>query len=297
MLSIEKQLQDGKLVCPISRQPLALEGSELRTADGKYHYPLVNGVPVLLPEEQQQAYLTQEKGSMEKEYVGAGKESRIRAWFNGFVNRDYRSEPSRAAFAQAINAQPDDALCVAVGGGPHHVHPKLINLNIGLFPNVHVVGDAYQLPYADNSVDAIHCEAVLEHLEFPNEAVREMYRVLRVGGQVFAATPFMQHFHAYPNHFQNFTLIGHRRLFERAGFAIESAGVCVGPTYAAWGLVFRYVYTYLTVPGLRQLFAGLAAVWALLLRPLDKILNRSPNAHLLASTTYVHAVKRDGETV
>ena len=74
-----------------------------------------------------------------------------------------------------------------------------------------------------------------------DEAVREMFRVLRVGGQVFAATPFMQHFHAYPNHFQNFTLIGHRRLFERAGFTIESAGVCVGPTYAAWGLVFRYV--------------------------------------------------------
>jgi ubiquinone/menaquinone biosynthesis C-methylase UbiE len=140
-------------------------------------------------------------------------------------------------------------------------------------------------------VDAIHCEAVLEHLEFPNEAVAEMFRVLRPGGQLFAATPFMQHFHAYPNHFQNFTVIGHKRLFERAGFEVVSAGVCVGPTYAVFGLLFRYLYTYLSIPVIRQLVAGSAAVIALLLRPLDKRLNQSAQAHLLASTTYAHLVK------
>lgn len=291
MLSLEEQVLSGRLVCPISRQSLIFKGGKLQTGDGRYQYPLVNGVPVLLPPAKQAAYLEQGRGQMAEEYAAVKKPSPIKQRFNRWLNRDYRSQPAQAAFERCIGAQPDDALCVAVGGGPHHVHPKLVNLNIGLFPNVHVVSDAYALPYADDSVDAIHCEAVLEHLEFPNEAAAEMFRVLRPGGQAFAATPFMQHFHAYPNHFQNFTLIGHRRLFERAGFDVVSAGVCVGPTYAVGGLLFRYLYTYVSVPGLRHILAGVAALGALLLRPLDKKLNKLPQAHLLASTTYAHLSK------
>jgi hypothetical protein len=51
------------------------------------------------------------------------------------------------------------------------------------------------------------------------------------------------------------------------------------------------LYEYLSVPGVRHLLAGAAALWALLLRPLDKRLNHSPKAHLLSSTNYVHVVK------
>lgn len=291
MLSVKAQLAAGKLVCPVSRQPLVEENGRLRTLDGQYSYPHVNGVPILLPRERQEAYLAQAEGSMAQEYARSPKPSWLRQWIQRQIGQDYRSQPSMDAFETAVGQQPDDALCVAVGGGPIHVHPKLVNLNIGLFPNVHVVGDAYELPYADNSVDAIHCEAVLEHLEFPNDAVAEMYRVLRPGGQLFAATPFMQHFHAYPNHFQNFTLIGHKRLFERTGFEVISAGVCVGPTFAVSGLVYRYLHTYLSIPLLGHLMTASAAVMALLLRPLDKRLNQSAQAHLLASTTYAHLRK------
>ena len=61
-------------------------------------------------------------------------------------------------------------------------HPSLVNVNIGPFPNVDVVADAHHLPYADASVDAIFCEAVLEHLAQPHEAVKEMFRVLPARG-------------------------------------------------------------------------------------------------------------------
>jgi SAM-dependent methyltransferase len=291
MLSVEAQIEAGKLVCPISRQVLLGQNGRLHTPDGQYSYPFIKGVPILLPEEKQAAYLEQAQGSMAKEYARPPRSSRLKQRIIQRISKDYRSGPSMRAFHEVVGSQPDDALCVAVGGGPIHVHPKLVNLNIGLFPNVHVVGDAYELPYADNSVDAVHCEAVLEHLEFPNEAVAEMFRVLRPGGQLFAATPFMQHFHAYPNHFQNFTLIGHTRLFERAGFGVVSSGVCVGPTYAISGLVYRYIDTYLSIPIIKQLVAGSAALLALLLRPLDKRLNQSSQAHLLASTTYAHLIK------
>jgi len=53
-----------------------------------------------------------------------------------------------------------------------------------------IVGDIHQLPLVDASVDAIICIAVLEHVENPLQAVREMYRVLKPGGYCFIYVPF-----------------------------------------------------------------------------------------------------------
>ncbi|MFY9820434.1 MAG: class I SAM-dependent methyltransferase [Thermoanaerobaculia bacterium] len=167
------------------------------------------------------------------------------------------------------------------------VHPALVNLNIGAFPNVDVVADAYSLPYADGAVDAFHCEAVLEHLEFPEAAVAEMYRALRPGRLAFIATPFLQVFHGYPSHFQNFTLIGHRRLFERAGFSVLSAGTCVGPTYALRDLTINYLATVLPAGRLGKLLSRLTSLVTLPLLWIDRLANRRPLSHHLASTTFL----------
>jgi len=198
---------------------------------------------------------------------------------------DMRSPASDAAFQRIFADLPPDALCLSIGGGPMRAHPALVNLNIGLFPNVDVVSDAYELPYADACADAIHCEAVLEHLEFPAKAVDEMHRVLKPGALAFFATPFLQSFHGYPDHYQNFTLTGHTRLFERAGFVIVSAGTCVGPTFAMRDLAVNYARQ--VIPG----FAGkiMSRALALLLLPflyIDRWANVRDGSSNLASTTF-----------
>jgi SAM-dependent methyltransferase len=203
---------------------------------------------------------------------------------------DMRSLASEEAFQSLFSGLTDESLCISVGGGPVRVHPALVNLNIGLFPNVDAVADAYELPYAAGAVDAVHCEAVLEHLEFPEVAVKEMYRVLRPGGRLFAATPFLQAFHGYPDHYQNFTLTGHVRLFERAGFSVLTAGTCVGPNFALRDLATNYLGK--AIPGA----AGKAAksLYSLCTIPflyLDRIANHRPPSADLASSTYVSAVK------
>jgi hypothetical protein len=151
---------------------------------------------------------------------------------------DLRSAAAHAAFETLIT-RPGSIL--SVGGGPRRIHPRLRNLNIEFAVGVDVVGTAYALPVGDASLAGIHCEAVLEHLEFPDIAAAEMFRALQLGGVVFAATPFLQPYHAYPDHYQNFTLRGHTRLFERAGFSIRDAGTCVGPTFALVDILANYV--------------------------------------------------------
>jgi SAM-dependent methyltransferase len=50
-------------------------------------------------------------------------------------------------------------------------------------------GDAYVLPYSDESFDAAHCDRVLMHLDDPSAALREMRRVVRPGGRIVVAEP------------------------------------------------------------------------------------------------------------
>ena len=152
---------------------------------------------------------------------------------------DLRTPAAHASLRRVLN-RPVDGRVISIGGGPRRVHEALTNLNIIVSAGVDIAATAYRLPFRDTSIPAIHCEAVLEHLEFPEDAVREMFRVLRPGGLVFASTPFLQPYHGYPDHFQNFTLRGHTRLFERAGFAIVDAGTCVGPTFAVADVLANY---------------------------------------------------------
>jgi len=44
-----------------------------------------------------------------------------------------------------------------------------------------IVGDIHNLPFLDNSQEAIICIAVLEHVENPIKAMEEMYRTLKPG--------------------------------------------------------------------------------------------------------------------
>jgi SAM-dependent methyltransferase len=166
-----------------------------------------------------------------------------------------------------------------------------MNLNVEFLPNVDVIADAHRLPFRPGSVSAVHCEAVLEHLEYPDVAVREMWRVLEPGGQVFAATPFLQAFHGYPSHYQNFTLVGHRRLFEREGFEVLDAGVCVGPTVALTDLAFEYVRGLGPGNFVRRSLAWGVRLLLLPLRLADRIAASHPDAHRIASTTFVHGRK------
>ena len=47
-----------------------------------------------------------------------------------------------------------------------------------------------KLPFSDNHFDAIWCSEVLEHLFDPLYALREFYRVLRVGGTLLVTVPY-----------------------------------------------------------------------------------------------------------
>jgi SAM-dependent methyltransferase len=86
--------------------------------------------------------------------------------------------------------------------------------------NIDLFGTAYHIPVAANTFDSALCNAVLEHLEEPEQALRETCRVLKPGGVAIYAVPFLWHVHEEPRDFYRYTRYGLRYLFEKAGFEI-----------------------------------------------------------------------------
>ena len=72
-------------------------------------------------------------------------------------------------------------------------------------PNVDFVCDAHDLPFADNSFDLVLLIEVLEHLENPQKALDEIYRVLRSDGNLILSTRFIFPYHGDPKDFFRFT--------------------------------------------------------------------------------------------
>jgi len=292
VLNLEQQLARGALVCPECRRELVKCGHSLVTGDDENTYPIERGVPILLLSKQRDESCT----ARDERAADAAQprrltelQTKLDRFFNAFG--DQRSTASRDAWCRLLSQVDEDDLCLSVGGGPRRVHPYFVNLNIEAAENVEVVGDAHRLPYADGSVDAVHCEAVLEHLEDPGQAVGEMFRALRSGGEVYCVTPFLQGFHGYPSHYFNPTLEGHRLVFSRSGFEVLEAGVCVGPSWMISSLIAEYVSMVIPVRGFRAAAVIASRVLLIPVPFLDRWINRSPRAHILASTTFVYARK------
>lgn len=291
-MGLREQARSGRLVCPDTRLLLRLTSDEtaLVAGDQTTVFEIVSGVPILLP---QNADASPARGTLDGAAYHSAETTSWRARLDRFFEwfGDHRSLDSEEAFERFIGGAGAGRLFLSIGGGPRRRHPALVTVNIARCENVDVVGDAHRLPYADGSVDGIECEAVLEHLESPQRAVEEFFRVLRPGGEVYAVTPFLQKYHGYPGHFSNFTVQGHRYLFERAGFEIDTAGPCVGPAWAITDLATEFVAQVVPIRGARALAVMLMRLVAIPIRILDVFLVRRRGADVLCSTTFVSARK------
>jgi SAM-dependent methyltransferase len=113
-----------------------------------------------------------------------------------------------------------DGLVLDCGAGFREEYlPNVINLEIVPYDSTDIVALAEQIPLRDASVDAVISSAVLEHVKHPWRAAEEIARVLKPGGALYVAVPFLQPLHGYPNHYFNMTGDGLASLFP--GFEVE----------------------------------------------------------------------------
>ena len=100
-------------------------------------------------------------------------------------------------------------------------------------------GTACNLPAEDEEFDCALCTAVLEHLEEPELALKECWRVLKRGGVAIYSVPFIWHLHEEPRDFFRFTKYGLKYLFEKVGFEIIEIKALSG-FWVTFGQLFVY---------------------------------------------------------
>ncbi len=118
-----------------------------------------------------------------------------------------------------------------------------------------LVGSVEQLPVEDGAFDIVLCIQVLEHVDDPARAIRELHRVTRPGGRVLLSTHGTQVYHPSPADYWRWTHTGLARLFEtsaswRSVTVTPGAGTC-----ACLGMLLT-TYIHFAAKRLHAVWAG-----------------------------------------
>lgn len=92
---------------------------------------------------------------------------------------------------------------------------RYVNIDAATKPDFQASADA--LPLRDAEVDLVLLAETLEHLEFPEKALAEAWRVLKPGGRLVLTVPFLFPVHADPHDFQRWTPEKFRRVLASLG--------------------------------------------------------------------------------
>ena len=82
-----------------------------------------------------------------------------------------------------------------------------------------LLGDAHALPFLDGSFEFVFSRAVIEHLQYPPIATREVFRVLKSKSKFVGTAAFQEPFHKISFcHYSHFGLLN---CFQQAGFKVD----------------------------------------------------------------------------
>ncbi len=137
--------------------------------------------------------------------------------------------------------------------------------------NIDRSGTAYEIPADDGEFDCALCTAVLEHLEEPEKALCECFRVLHAGGVAVYSVPFIWHLHEEPRDFYRFSKYGLKYLFEKVGFEIVEINSLSG-FWVTFGQLFVYnIYRFNRGP---MRFIPIIPLIGLLIQGISYLLDR-----------------------
>ena len=127
------------------------------------------------------------------------------------------------------------------------ISKKAIKLAKEKLPKVKFINaDAHKLPYPGNYFDGVISKQVLEHLERPERALEESYRVLKRGGRLYLETPVEvdqiiipppRLTDKYQGHIQHFSKNNILPMLKKAGFKVDN--------YYYSGFLYDQVLNYL----------------------------------------------------
>lgn len=157
----------------------------------------------------------------------------------------------RAAIAVQADSLQGVLLDVGCGAAPYKplfAHATYLGAEVpaasphGSAKRPDLLFDGCNLPVADASVDAVLCSQVLEHVFEPLSFLREIRRVMRVGGSLLLTVPFVWDEHEQPYDYARYSSFGLRHLAAKNGFRIDVAERTLGDASLFAQLWLAYLF-------------------------------------------------------
>lgn len=158
--------------------------------------------------------------------------------FNGVVcSQGYDGDMERVI--AAAEARGGKILDCGAGMRPS-CRRSIVTTDIFPYPNIDVLALNQRLPFKDQVFDAVLSCHVLEHVPDPFACAKELYRVLRPQGTLFATTPMIVPEHGVPHHYFNPTREGLARLFGAGADLRVYIPVLGHPINGVWTILGLY---------------------------------------------------------
>ena len=279
----------SRLKCISCEGSLEIHSEWLHCTSCLTNYNILNQIPVFLPGDSTdfQALNSCDGQEMKKKYM-----RQKRASFSSLIRNLITSEyfPGRE-WRRAKEKTIQRGNLLIIGSGTSH-YPDAVHMDLDAFPGVDVIGDATNLPFQNEAFDGVICEVVLEHVFKAHRVISETFRVLKPGGACFFIVPFLFPYHGHPADYRRWSLEGLKSDFSE--FGCLETGIHGGPSSSMVNLLSEwcYILTGLKFPRGYTWVKGGATALLFPLKFFDKVINRFPEAHRLASTLYLYAEKR-----
>jgi SAM-dependent methyltransferase len=109
-------------------------------------------------------------------------------------------------------------------------------------PHAELKGSVEELPVEDGAFDIVLCSQVLEHCDYPAQAISELCRVTAPGGRLLLSTHGVQVYHPSPVDYWRWTHAGlHKVVSENGAWASVSVSPASGTTACVFMLVNMYL--------------------------------------------------------
>ncbi|MBP9773597.1 MAG: class I SAM-dependent methyltransferase [Candidatus Peribacteraceae bacterium] len=268
-------MQHINFVHPVLRTPLVRKDNTLVCEQNGDTFTIQNGVPIFVPQDLE-AHMEEERSGL----VNTVK-TLLRTFPWLYVALIYIISPvchTGLSAQRFLKRFSEKSTLLNIGSGVHTFTANVLNVDIFYYKGVDIVADATRLPLADNSIDGIICESLLEHVPDPNAIMADMLRVLKPGGQMYIVVPFVYPFHACPNDFYRWSQTGVQEMCK--GATIEKIGVRSGPSGALMGQLTTWVAIVLSF-GWTPLYNLLSMLLLVIFFPikfLDYLFARYPTA-------------------
>lgn len=133
------------------------------------------------------------------------------------------------AFKEQFVKDDDTVLDIgsfSINGSYKELFDNYTGLDIVPGPNVDIVaGDPYKWPIGKESYDVVISGQTFEHIEFPDQTMKEIYRALKPDGVCCIIAPSTGPQHDYPKDYRRYTKASFRKLAKKAGLDVLSSKI------------------------------------------------------------------------